>query len=125
MDQYGACLSPTFEGKIITFIQTGSGQTWGNKRGTAFLQYCHHMIAAPNNTYAGIRSVQYGAAGHKYVDFNPYEAIEEAFDLSGKRSPLSRQFILKNLIIYQDRLGTNRLKALKKRAAALSYSRSI
>jgi hypothetical protein len=48
------------------------------------------MIAAPNNTYAGIRSVQYGAAGHKYVDFNPYEAIEEAFDLSGKHSHIFR-----------------------------------
>ncbi len=74
------------------------------------------MIAAPNNTYAGIRSVQYGASGHKYVDFNPYEAIEEAFDLSGKEthSHLLRHFILEIPSFYQDSLGTIRLKALKR-----------
>jgi len=43
--------------------------------------YCHHMMAAWNNTYAGIRSATYAAAGHKYVDFSPYEEIQEAFDL--------------------------------------------
>jgi len=72
------------------------------------------MIAAPNNTYAGIRSVQYGAAGHKYVDFNPYEAIEEAFDLSGKRSHLSRQFILKFFIILPRQARDKQIESTQK-----------
>ena len=40
--------------------------------------YCSHMIMAPNNTYHGVRTLD----GHKYVDFSPYEDIEEAFDLN-------------------------------------------
>jgi N-acetylglucosamine-6-sulfatase len=40
--------------------------------------YCNHAIMAVNNTYAGVRTV----TGLKYVDFRPYENIEEAFNLT-------------------------------------------
>ena len=33
--------------------------------------YCHHIMMASNNTYAGIRTL-----GQKYVDFAPYEDMQ-------------------------------------------------
>ena len=40
--------------------------------------YCEHNIMAVNNTYQGVRT----ADNLKYVDFRPYEEIEEAFNLT-------------------------------------------
>eukprot|EP00038_Savillea_parva_P026063 m.51112 g.51112 ORF g.51112 m.51112 type:complete len:719 (+) comp7286_c0_seq1:47-2203(+) len=40
--------------------------------------YCDHAIMAYNNTYAGVRTL----TGLKYVDFRPYEDIEEAFNVT-------------------------------------------
>eukprot|EP00041_Stephanoeca_diplocostata_P019717 m.428607 g.428607 ORF g.428607 m.428607 type:complete len:603 (+) comp21380_c1_seq4:98-1906(+) len=40
--------------------------------------YCRHMIMAPNNTYQGVRTIE----NLKYVDFRPYENIEEAFNIT-------------------------------------------
>lgn len=40
--------------------------------------YCQHDMMATNNTYQGVRT----SSNLKYVDFRPYEDIEEAFNLT-------------------------------------------
>jgi hypothetical protein len=47
----------------------------GGKPGTAAPgPYCEHIIMAPNNTYQAVRT----ETNLKYVDFRPYEDIQEA-----------------------------------------------
>ena len=60
---------------------------WSGSANTPRGPYCHHIIAAPNNTYAGVRTLD-----KKYVDFSASatnfpntfssEDIQEAFDLA-------------------------------------------
>lgn len=49
---------------------------WAGGKGVARGPYCDHAMMAVNNTYAGVRTLD----GLKYVDFRPYEDIEEAFN---------------------------------------------
>jgi len=51
---------------------------WAGNGPPARGPYCSHIMMAPNNTYQGVRT----ADGLKYVDFRPYEDIEEAFNLT-------------------------------------------
>jgi N-acetylglucosamine-6-sulfatase len=75
----GATASPGWRKDFLFEFWSGGAQA---PRGP----YCHHMIAAPNNTYAGVRTldkkyVDFSAGATNYPNAVSSEDIQEAFDL--------------------------------------------